>query len=312
MNFICDDFDDSVIEEIRQIIEPNLEDLIKSSEPEVNSDWQSYLSEDSLMSIIDQEVPHNRNKNLSRPELETPGMAVEEVVKRIYPDRFVWCSGYFYYPPTGFMGWHTNHNDPAVRIYINYSSEDKKSFFRYYHNGKIITDYDRKGVNVRRFLCSGSKPYLWHCVGSECHRISIGFTIKYHTKYLKNVMAQYAIIENEKVINIVEWNGDTDIWSPPSGTTTALIGDASVGIGMTYKSGSFVIPSVTSVDPTTAEHLVVLREKRNKLLVESDWTQGFDVPVGIRTSWQSYRQNLRDLPGITTDFGKVPWPTKPS
>ena len=65
--------------------------------------------------------------------------------------------------------------------------------------------------------------------------------------------------------------------------------------------------------------IVDLREQRDKKLVESDWSQGADVPVGIRTTYQTYRQALRDLPSDSSkwtmdDNGmlSINWPTKPS
>ena len=61
-----------------------------------------------------------------------------------------------------------------------------------------------------------------------------------------------------------------------------------------------------------ARPLKELRETRTKLLAETDWTQGADVPVGIKTTYQSYRQALRDLPANTTDPANPVWPTKPS
>jgi len=39
-----------------------------------------------------------------------------------------------------------------------------------------------------------------------------------------------------------------------------------------------------------------LRVKRNKLLVESDWTQFRDVVLADDEAWKTYRQALRDLP----------------
>ena len=55
-----------------------------------------------------------------------------------------------------------------------------------------------------------------------------------------------------------------------------------------------------------------LRNNRSRLLAETDWTQGADVPVGIKTTYQSYRQALRDLPANTSDPANPVWPTKPS
>ena len=45
-----------------------------------------------------------------------------------------------------------------------------------------------------------------------------------------------------------------------------------------------------------AEPMRLLRKERDRLLKETDWTQGYDVPVGIKTNYTSYRQELRDLP----------------
>jgi|688.fasta_scaffold171144_2 hypothetical protein len=45
-----------------------------------------------------------------------------------------------------------------------------------------------------------------------------------------------------------------------------------------------------------------VREKRDQLLKESDWTQVTDAPFtkAVKTSWSTYRQSLRD---ITTQEG---------
>ena len=77
------------------------------------------------------------------------------------------------------MGWHTNYDQPGHRLYITYSSENNKSFFRYRNRGEnqIMTDYDDKGITIREFLVPYKKPYFWHCVGSECDRISFGFCL---------------------------------------------------------------------------------------------------------------------------------------
>ena len=70
-----------------------------------------------------------------------------------------------------------------------------------------------------------------------------------------------------------------------------------------------------------AEPMRLLREERFRLLAECDWTQGADVPNSIKTAWQTYRQQLRDLPASASpkldeiyelDLSSVTWPTKPS
>ena len=65
----------------------------------------------------------------------------------------------------------------------------------------------------------------------------------------------------------------------------------------------------------------LLREERNSLLKETDWTQNNDVPTETQTKWQTYRQQLRDLPATASpklnseyelDDSSVTWPTEPS
>ncbi len=58
-----------------------------------------------------------------------------------------------------------------------------------------------------------------------------------------------------------------------------------------------------------------LRVKRNKLLVESDWTQNRDVILANDEAWKTYRQALRDLPSqvepkLNEDMDAL-FPTKP-
>ena len=102
-----------------------------------------------------------------------------------------------------------------------------------------------------------------------------------------------------------------------------------VGVAHTY--GSMKWEHDTIPKPTEAQLINLMNEKnaesalaevrieRNKKLVETDWTQGADVPVGIKTTYQTYRQALRDFP---TDSSKwtmddngmlsIDWPSKPS
>tara|TARA_B000000477_G_scaffold65481_1_gene54890 strand:- start:344 stop:727 length:384 start_codon:yes stop_codon:yes gene_type:complete len=62
-----------------------------------------------------------------------------------------------------------------------------------------------------------------------------------------------------------------------------------------------------------------LREKRNQLLAETDWTQNRDVILADDEAWKTYRQALRDLPSVSVDAAydvagnliNVVYPTKP-
>ena len=54
-----------------------------------------------------------------------------------------------------------------------------------------------------------------------------------------------------------------------------------------------------------------IREKRDDLLLETDWTQNPDVPEATKSKWQTYRQALRDVPSQSDPYN-ITWPTKPS
>ena len=73
----------------------------------------------------------------------------------------------------------------------------------------------------------------------------------------------------------------------------------------------------------TAEPFRLLREERNKLISETDWTQLKDIDLDIirERNWKNYRQALRDLPAKSNpkldndgdlDFSSITWPDKPS
>ena len=53
-----------------------------------------------------------------------------------------------------------------------------------------------------------------------------------------------------------------------------------------------------------------VREKRNRLLRDSDWTQLADTTID-KTAWANYRQELRDLPSQSGFPYTINWPTKP-
>ena len=120
-------------------------------------------------------------------------------------------------------------------------------------------------------------------------------------------MARYAIIEDEKVTSVVEWNGDVNVWSPPEGSTAVVAGD-SVGVGATYKDSTFTATAIASISPDA--NWVALRKTRNDLLTETDWWGVSDRTM--TDAQKKYRQDLRDLPSTTSDPEDVIWPNKPA
>lgn len=55
-----------------------------------------------------------------------------------------------------------------------------------------------------------------------------------------------------------------------------------------------------------------LRAERNKLLMDTDWTQTIDVTLENDEEWIKYRQALRDLPAQVEDPKNFTWPEPPA
>ena len=98
------------------------------------------------------------------------------------------------------------------------------------------------------------------------------------------------------------------------------------GVITEWNSPSITQPSQEELDNKLAElkenqPFKLLREERNKLIAETDWTQNRDVVLSNDEEWKTYRQALRDLPSKSTpklnkfgglDMSSVNWPDKPS
>ena len=99
------------------------------------------------------------------------------------------------------------------------------------------------------------------------------------------------------------------VWKPYDHTTEKLVSAAPhLYDGMCC---------LVDVEPLTAEELqakvdtqwAMIRNQRNQMLKETDWTQLFDSPVD-QAVWSTYRQELRDITSQDDPF-KITWPKDP-
>ena len=81
-------------------------------------------------------------------------------------------------------------------------------------------------------------------------------------------------------------------------------------IGDTWNGSSYDIAHRQNI-LTTEQKWESIREGRNILLAETDWTQARDVTLSNDSAWKTYRQQLRDLPASQSDPDDVVFPTKP-
>ncbi len=66
-----------------------------------------------------------------------------------------------------------------------------------------------------------------------------------------------------------------------------------------------------------ADEWTQIRRERDRLLANSDWTQGGDTPLASakKTAWATYRTKLRDVPKDQKDkttYASITWPSEPS
>lgn len=78
-----------------------------------------------------------------------------------------------------------------------------------------------------------------------------------------------------------------------------------------------VIDSLANLTPEQVQavfrenDLRLLRQKRNQLLAECDWTQSEDVAAAVRDAWKPYRQALRDITANYSSLKDAVFPQKP-
>jgi len=175
-------FDSFTVDKIEKILRPELQSIKFGAKREglkLEENWSDYISEEKLKSIEHRDIDVCENKNMYRFSKHLSNKILH-ILKQLYPENIIYSAGHFYYPPTGYMGWHTNYSSEGERLYLTFASESNKSFFRYrdVESKEVVTDYDDAGLTVRSFPALLTRPYFWHCVGSECDRFSFGYRLK--------------------------------------------------------------------------------------------------------------------------------------
>jgi hypothetical protein len=148
----------------------------------------------------------------------------------------------------------------------------------------------------------------------------------------------YLKIENENIIypyTISELKAENTNISFPISLTNDILEDFnvypvnSVDCGNDYTknyeeitpllSGSVYIQvwnetsaSVEEISTRIEEKWLEIREVRDNLLSQSDWTQFQDSPItgSLLTEWQTYRQSLRDITSEENPYS-LSWPARP-
>lgn len=127
----------------------------------------------------------------------------------------------------------------------------------------------------------------------------------------------YAKIVSNKITEVSSGKGTTGTWVTVEGyqgeDQTLTYDPTSNTVKCEDKIDEVDVPTIEQLDAVKLElDKEYVRGQRNRLLVESDWTQNRDVELSNDADWKTYRQSLRDLPANTSDWSNPTWPTKPS
>ena len=109
---------------------------------------------------------------------------------------------------------------------------------------------------------------------------------------------------------------DSEIVDVPAHKGTDEDGNE-IDVAETYIQSHFIGDDTAKDARILAEQWTRIREERDRLLVNSDWTQGADSPLasGKKTEWATYRTSLRTLPEDQKDkttYASITWPSQPS
>jgi hypothetical protein len=175
---ISQDFE-PYIDEITDICKQVSKDIILNAKKiglVENHDWEGFTDPSFLHNIKD-DIPNSPFSYY----VDFGGSITNKfmhILQKVYPDYNIHDSGYYYYPPTGYMGWHTNSNRPGKRLYITWSDGD--SSFRFLQDNEVQEDPDNvNSPTIREFDIPEPPDKFWHCVRSEnANRLSFGFRLE--------------------------------------------------------------------------------------------------------------------------------------
>lgn len=114
----------------------------------------------------------------------------------------------------------------------------------------------------------------------------------------------------ESIMN--EWNIHEVRQTPKPNDYTKNISEETPILveGVYYQNWVQINATQSEIDLRISDKWDDVREQRNILLQECDWTQLADIPQETKDLWSVYRQQLRDITTQSNPFS-ITWPVKP-
>jgi Phage tail assembly chaperone protein len=137
-------------------------------------------------------------------------------------------------------------------------------------------------------------------------------TYPYTIKNLRDSLPNVSLPANLSNEQLVEWDMyEVQFSTAPNDYTKNIIeGTPTLIDGNYYQNWIQTDANESEIQQRLEDKWFEVREIRNQLLMECDWTQLSDIPIEIKNLWSSYRQDLRDITNQTNPFNII-WPVKP-
>ena len=155
-----------------------------------------------------------------------------------------------------------------------------------------------------------------HEVEWQCRRNAKGLDKSDYWTWLESITTEGVPDYSGEDYEIIETKVDTQGFSESGHITTNLEG-IHYHLKWDASKKEVVTDDTAKAAWELAQEWRQIRQERNRLLSESDWTQGGDSPLTTqkKSDWAKYRTSLRTLPedqSSKTKYSDITWPTKPS
>ena len=137
-------------------------------------------------------------------------------------------------------------------------------------------------------------------------------TYPYTIKDLRESLPNVSLPANLTNEQLVEWDMyEVEFTPTPNDYTKNIIeGTPTLIDGKYYQNWVQTDATESEIQQRLEDKWFEVREIRNQLLQECDWTQLSDIPTETKNIWSNYRQELRDVTNQSNPFN-INWPVKP-
>lgn len=136
-------------------------------------------------------------------------------------------------------------------------------------------------------------------------------------------MADYALVKDNKVVNTVVWDGETEVDFGSDFLSVLIPNGASVSIGYGYDGNVFSAPELTdeqqaekdaaAINANTSIKALLMNESSQMISVlqdSVDLEMATEDEARLLPLWKKYRVLLNRINADIT--GEIKWPTKPN